>query len=419
MSIVNDSQAALRDAALTLVSVLATLVAYQATVELSLATAAVLAVASAAQMHARLAMGRWRAVAQLVLTVLAIWAAGGPGRLMAALVVSGLAGSSSSRGARAGRRWSRRARGRGSSRRPPCSASWPGRGNQSPRRPRAALLAIAGGVLAAPLLQTLGPLLEWLFGHTTRLTMSEWLSLEHPLLQELWAKAPGTFQHSINVGVLASSAAGAIGGDPLLAHVGGLYHDVGKLRAPGYFIENQHGANPHDALDPWESAAILRAHVTDGIELVRSYGMGDRIAEFVREHHGTTAMRLLRDKAAAMGRLDDEADYRYPGPRPQSREVGVVMLADQVDATARSAPPADEAASEDIVRRTMERLHQAGQLAESGLSARDLDRLAVAFTKAISAMYHRRLTYPPSGTKAPPVPRPPLVPRLFSRRGTR
>ncbi|MDH4063016.1 MAG: HDIG domain-containing protein [Acidobacteriota bacterium] len=402
-------------------ALLAIVLVYRATVDLPLAIAAVVAVATAAQMHGRLAMGRWKAALLVAAASGILVLAGAPPRLTVALLVGGLAGSELI--AQSTRRsavllagvWT------GVATATALLAFVAGMGQPLDGAvAREALGALAGGVLAVPLLQMLGPVLEWVFGHTTRLTMAEWLSFEHPLLRELAAKAPGTFQHSINVGVLAASGTSAIGGDALLAHVGGLYHDVGKLRAPEYFIENQQGPNPHDALTPWDSARILRAHVFEGIDLVRAHGMGDRITAFVREHHGTGAMRLQREKAEAMGRPDSDGDaYRYPGPRPQSRETGVVMIADQLDATARSAPPADEAGCAEIVERTMVRIQGEEQLGDSGLSAGDLERLRAAFTKALVAMYHRRLTYPPSGAQAPPAARLPIVPRLFARSRSR
>jgi len=410
-----------RDVGLALALLVAIGLVYWATIDLSLRTAAVVAVVTAGQMHARLAMGRSKAALLVASASGMLGLAGAAPRLVVALVAGGLVGSELI--ARCTRRSAVLQ-----------AAAWTGvvtaaalvafvAGSQGPfdgLLARESLLAVAGGVLAAPLLQTLGPVLEWVFGHTTRLTMSEWLNFEHPLLRQLAAKASGTFQHSINVGVLAASGASAIGGDALLAHIGGLYHDVGKLRAPEFFIENQHGPNPHDTLAPWDSARILRAHVFDGIELVRDHGMGDRVAAFVREHHGTGAMRLLREKAGALGGPEAaEETYRYPGPCPQSREAGIVMMADQLDATARSAPPSDEAACKAIVDRTIARLRDEAQLDESGLSAADIEHLRSAFTKALVAMYHRRLTYPPSGPEAPPAPPSPFVPRLFSRRGTR
>lgn len=281
---------------------------------------------------------------------------------------------------------------------------------------REALGALAGGFVSAPILLTFGPLAEWLFGHITRLTMSEWLSYEGPLLRELAAAAPGTFQHSINVGVLADAAAAAIGGDALLARVGGLYHDVGKIRAPGYFIENQSGPNPHDSLDPRESARILKAHVSDGIEMVRAQRMGDRIADFVREHHGTGTLRAFREKADALGLAEPPETFQYPGPAPRSRETAIVMIADQLEATARSSPPADAAACDAMVQRTLERIRGEGQLDRSRLTARDLQTARSAFARALQAMYHRRATTPPSSTATPVRSKLAFLPRALTRR---
>jgi putative nucleotidyltransferase with HDIG domain len=204
----------------------------------------------------------------------------------------------------------------------------------------------------------------------------------------------------IVLSMLAVGAAGAIGADALLARVGGLYHDVGKMNAPAYFIENQHGQNPHDDLEPAESARILRAHVTDGVELVNEHRMGQRIADFVREHHGSGEMRLLREKAASLAQSFSEDTYRYPGPRPRSRETGILMIADQLEATARAKAPADEAECNAIVRSTIERILGEGQLDESLLTKSDLALAEQGFSRALQAMYHRRLSYPTSGDGA-------------------
>jgi putative nucleotidyltransferase with HDIG domain len=260
--------------------------------------------------------------------------------------------------------------------------------------------ALIGGFLSAPLMFTLAPLAEGVFGHVTRLTMSEWLSYEHPLLRRLGSAAPGTFQHSVNVGVLANAAAADLGADALLARVGGLYHDVGKLNAAAYFIENQHGPNPHDGLEPEESARILLAHVTDGLALANQHRMGERIADFVREHHGSGEMRSLRTKAEARGQSVTGDTYRYPGPRPRSRETGIVMIADQLEATARSKAPADDAECLAIVRATVARIREEGQLDTSGLTEQDLTLAERGFARALQAMYHRRLPYPPAGDEA-------------------
>ncbi len=261
--------------------------------------------------------------------------------------------------------------------------------------------AAAGGLLGAPMALAVGPLAEWAFDHTTRLTMAEWLNFEHPLLGELASVAPGTFQHSVSVSVLASAGAQAIGANAFLARLGSLYHDVGKLRAPEFFGENQYGVNPHAALPPWESAAILRAHVDDGVAALRYYGMARPLARFVREHHGTSLMPGLASHPAADG--DTRETYRYLGPRPQSRETAIVMIADQLEAMARVAPPFDGRACAALVGQTLARVSEAGELDDANLSDRDRERLVPAFAAALQAMYHRRVGYGPALPAAPPT----------------
>lgn len=258
-----------------------------------------------------------------------------------------------------------------------------------------ALAAAAGALLGPGVMLALAPMAEWIYGHVTPMTLTEWLSYDHPLLRDLALRAAGTFQHSVNVGLLSDAAARACGANPLLARIGGLYHDVGKLQAPGYFVENQSGDNPHDALDPVSSAKIIRAHVTDGVALVRAHHMGRVIADFVREHHGRSVMRYQFQKAVALDARASEAEFRYDGPMPRSRETGIVMIADQVEATARSAPPENLARCEAIAADTIHRIVASGELADSGLSARSLDAIQTALARAIFAMYHRRLSYPP------------------------
>ncbi len=260
--------------------------------------------------------------------------------------------------------------------------------------------AAAGGLLGAPMALAVGPLAEWAFDHTTRLTMAEWLSFDHPLLRELAAVAPGTFQHSVSVSVLASAGAQAIGADAYLARLGSLYHDVGKLKAPEYFGENQYGVNPHAALPPWESAAILRAHVEDGAALLRYYGMVRPLVRFVREHHGTSVMPGLASHPAAARHGREQ--YRYLGPRPRSRETAILMIADQLEAMARVAPPVDMLASTALVRQTLARVGESGELDDAGLSADDRERLVPVFAAALQAMYHRRVGYGP--TPGQPLP---------------
>jgi putative nucleotidyltransferase with HDIG domain len=413
--------AALRSAGFSALAVVGVAIVYKSTSHsLALATAAVVAASTAAGMHARLAIGRSRAAMQIVACAALLSGMGALLRLAGDVLVTGLAGAEliarcTSRSAlvRVGM-WTGALGGivtvSG------LMAAVPETVGEALRE---AAAAAAGGFAAAPLSLTLGPIAERLFGHITRWTLSEWLSFEHPLLRELAATASGTFQHSVNVGVLADSAATAIGGDALLARVGGLYHDVGKTRAPQYFIENQHGPNPHDDLQPWDSARILRAHVSNGVDLVEQHRMGSRVAAFVREHHGTGLMRLFYDKAAALSSSGTtEETYRYPGPRPRSRETAIVMIADQVEATARSSPPADDAACDEIVRRTLERIQAEGQLAESGLTQCELSQVHRGLSRALQAMYHRRLPYPTPGAPSQHNARVPLTARMLRRRRT-
>lgn len=391
-------QPARRDIGLIILSMVIVGAAYFVTSDSSaIATGTVLGLSTAAGMHARLAMGRMRAAIQIVGTAAALSALGAPARLVGVLLITGLAAAEL-----IARRAHRSAILQVSTWVAIVAflASFSGIAAIMTLPARVVgyetVAAVVGGFLSAPLMLMLAPLAEGLFGHITRLTMSEWLSYEHPLLRQLASTAPGTFQHSVNVGVLADAAAGAIGADRLLARVGGLYHDVGKINAPEYFIENQHQQNPHDHLDPSKSARILRAHVVDGVDLVQRHRMGQRLADFVREHHGTSQMRLLRDKAEALGQSVDDDTYRYPGPSPQSRETGLLMIADQLEATARSNPPSDDAQCDALVRTTMERIQGERQLDDSGLTVGDLARAERGFSRALQAMYHRRLSYPSS-----------------------
>lgn len=407
----------MRKAAFVVAAALATVAVFRGTsTSEPVAVAAVLAVGTAAAIHARLSMGGWTSVATLLLAGAALAALGAPLRLIASALAGGVVASALvSR--RAGRSavlhaagWSGLAAGLVHLSGVAAVVSLPVDATY-----REAAGALAGAILSAPLVLTLGPSAESLFGYTSRLTMTEWLGFDHPLLRELAAAAPGTFQHSVNVGVLSDAAARAINGDALLARVGGLYHDVGKTRAPHYFVENQRDGNPHDQLDPWESARILRAHVSDGVDLVSAHGMGDQIADFVREHHGTGTMKSFLEKAGASpGRGPAGETYRYPGPRPRSRETAVVMMADQVEATGRAERPADDAACEQIVRRTIDRIRNEGELEDAGLSPGELTAIGSALARTLAAMHHNRTTLPPVGSP-PRIRRFRLVPRAMLR----
>ncbi|MBP7570120.1 MAG: HDIG domain-containing protein [Acidobacteria bacterium] len=263
-----------------------------------------------------------------------------------------------------------------------------------PATATATLLGGAGGFLSGLLVIALAPAIEWLFGYTTRINLLEMISYEHPLLKRLIAEAPGTFQHSATVGVLADAGAAAIGADRLLVRVGALYHDIGKIENGALFIENQRGPNPHDSLPPAESARIVRRHVTDGVKLVERYGLGDQVAAFVREHHGTRRIVYFLERAKAAGLTVDEADYTYPGPRPASRETAVLMVADQAEAVGRLKPGRDVDEYRATIAAAVEQLRADGQFDEAPITTADLRRMRDAMAEVLARMHHRRIPYP-------------------------
>lgn len=257
-----------------------------------------------------------------------------------------------------------------------------------------ALAGLASGLTSSLIVLALGPVYELVFGHVTRIRLVELVNYQHPLLRQLTEVTPGTFQHSIGVSILADAAARAVGGDALLVRVGALYHDVGKTTQPEMFIENQHGRNPHDQLQPLESARNIIEHVTEGVRLVREHRLGSRIEDFVREHHGTSPVHYFLDRARKSGEPFDPDDFAYPGPSPRSLETLILMLADQVEATARSMAGADAAAYEAMVDRTLDRAHADRQLADSPVTFHDLAAIREALLNTLLSMTHHRITYP-------------------------
>jgi putative nucleotidyltransferase with HDIG domain len=237
--------------------------------------------------------------------------------------------------------------------------------------------------------------LAFLFGITTRVQLMELAQINQPLLHRLQDEAPGTFHHSIIVGNLAERAADAIGADSLLVRVGCYYHDVGKLLQPGFYVENQMGGeNPHERLEPQVSAQIVSEHVRAGLDLARKYRLPQRVAAFIPEHHGTRLVTYFYRKASQKQGEVDATDFTYPGPKPQSRETALAMLADSVEATVRSNPDhsperIDALVDEVITERAIE-----GQLDDCDLTLRDLKTIAESFRATLRAVYHPRLEYP-------------------------
>ena len=237
--------------------------------------------------------------------------------------------------------------------------------------------------------------LGFLFGITTRVQLMELSQLNQPLLRRLQDEAPGTFHHSVIVGNLAERAAQQVGADSLLARVGCYYHDVGKLLQPAFYIENQlAGDNPHDELDSHSSAHIVQEHVRGGLELARQHGLPPRVAAFIPEHHGTRLVTYFYRQAARENPRVDATDYRYPGPRPQSRETAIVMLADSVEAVVRSAADRSSERIDALVDEVIGERMAEGQLDESDLTLREIKTLAESFKTTLKGVYHPRIQYP-------------------------
>ena len=257
------------------------------------------------------------------------------------------------------------------------------------------ILTLAGGAITAVAVNGLSPIITNLFNFTTDIVYMELINLNHPLLRKLVLKAPGTYSHSVMVATLAEAAAEAIGANALLAKAGGLFHDIGKLKNPQAFIENQtDGINIHDKLPPEKSAAILRSHVEYGEELGRKYKLPEKVIDIIRQHHGTKLMKYFYHKAKELyGNNVDEKIFRYPGPKPQFKESGLVMLADTVEAATRSMKDKQFDLDSFIHKLIWETVEE-GQLNQSGLSLKEIDTVEKVFKKVLSGIYHNRIEYP-------------------------
>jgi putative nucleotidyltransferase with HDIG domain len=266
-------------------------------------------------------------------------------------------------------------------------------------RERVDLLWIAattsvGGVLAALLAVGTFGVLARPFGIVTRVELMELAQLNNPLLRRLQDEAPGTFQHSVLVGNLAERAADRIGANPLVARVGAYYHDVGKLVAPGFFVENQSGESPHEGLDPLQSTRVIQQHVTGGVEIARKAGLPEAIVQFIPQHHGTRLVAYFYRRAAEVNSGIDPELFRYPGPRPRSRETALVMLADGCEATVRASADHSPARIREIVEGIVRERIEEGQFDDCPISLRDLRITGDSFVSALAAVFHPRVEYP-------------------------
>ncbi|MBU1170337.1 MAG: HDIG domain-containing protein [Proteobacteria bacterium] len=265
------------------------------------------------------------------------------------------------------------------------------------------LFALTGGVSAGIVTAGLAPLVEILFDYTTDIKLLELANLEQPILRRLMIEAPGTYNHSVIVGTMADAVASEIGANPLLARVCGYYHDIGKIDKAQYFIENQqHGKNKHDKLAPSMSALILTGHVKNGVEMAKKYRLGKPILDTIRQHHGTSLIEFFFEKAKTQ-KIDSEetvnpADFRYPGPKPQTVEAGIVMIADVVEAASRTLDDPTPARIQGLVQRLINKIFSDGQLDYCEITLKDLHNIAKRFNQILSGIHHHRIKYPEKGS---------------------
>lgn len=254
---------------------------------------------------------------------------------------------------------------------------------------------IASGLMTAVIIIGTLPFLESMLHITTPFKLLELSNPNNPLLKKLLLEAPGTYHHSLMVGNLAEAACESIGGNSLLARVGAYYHDIGKLKRPGYFTENQYGENPHDMLTPERSAAIITAHTKDGAEMAVQARLPKDVRSIIAAHHGTSIMKYFYHKEKkASGTEPDTDRFSYRGPRPKTKEEAVVMLADSVEAAVRSMDDKNEEAVTEMVKSIISDKLSAGQLEQSDLTFGELDKISNTFIKVLGGYFHNRIKYP-------------------------
>ena len=256
--------------------------------------------------------------------------------------------------------------------------------------------ALAGSLLSGVLAVALQPVFEGIFHLATPSRLLEITNPNQPLMKRLMLEAPGTYHHSIIVANLAESAADKIGANAYLARAGAYYHDIGKLKRPGYFSENQRGRNPHENTDPYVSAAILTAHTRDGALIAQKNHLPPEVQDIILQHHGVTPVMFFYHKALQMsdGKHVDINDFRYAGPKPQTREASVVMLADTIEAAVRSMKDPTPKGIDQFIERLIRGKLEDGQLSDCQLSLRDIDQICSAFSGILKGVYHERIEYP-------------------------
>jgi hypothetical protein len=259
------------------------------------------------------------------------------------------------------------------------------------------MFAAMSGLFVAAIISILLPIIENVFGITTDISLIELLDVDQELMRNLMITAPGTYHHCVIAGSLAEAAAEVVGANPLLARVSAYYHDIGKIKMPEYFVENQAGIqNKHERLSPNMSSMILISHVKEGVELAKQYKLPVTVTDIIQQHHGTSLITYFYNKARESNSENalSEENYRYPGPKPQTRVAALVMMSDAVEAASRSLTDPTPARLSALVERIINNIFLDGQIDECELTLKDLSEIKRRFTYILTSIFHRRIEYP-------------------------
>jgi cyclic-di-AMP phosphodiesterase PgpH len=265
-------------------------------------------------------------------------------------------------------------------------------------QPERYLIILINGLVSGVVVLGVLPFFEYILSMVTNISLLELADFNHPILQRMVLEAPGTYHHSLIVGNLSDTACVAVGANGLLARIGAYYHDIGKLQKPEYFIENQDiKKNAHDTLSPTMSKLIIMNHIKEGLELAKKYSLSPVLWDFIQQHHGNSLVYYFYRRALE-GKVDDqevaEEGFRYPGPKPNTKETAIVLLADSVEAATRSLRDPASDTIEEVVHKVINNKFIDGQLDECELTLKDIEKISSIFTKILSGIYHSRLNYP-------------------------
>ncbi|MCF7873804.1 MAG: HDIG domain-containing protein [Candidatus Omnitrophica bacterium] len=257
-------------------------------------------------------------------------------------------------------------------------------------------ICLINGILSSIIVLGILPIFEFIFKVLTNISLLELSDFNHPLMRRLILEAPGTYQHSLVMANLSEAAAESIGANSLLVRVGAYYHDIGKLIKPQYFVENLvNYKDMHKKLKPSMSKLIIFNHVKEGVELAKKYHINPQIINFIRQHHGKTLVYYFYHRAKEIEPdLKHEEEYKYPGPKPQSKEIAIVALADSVEAISRTVSEPNPARIEEMIREVVKKRFMEGELDESNLTLKDLEKITQSFIRILTATFHTRINYP-------------------------